>query len=158
MRGELLTHAVPGDNRANSRKQSRPTPVYEGGGLVIPVPPSTKTFATRLRRSLQEFEKQLKDTENFQNHRHAERPGVLGGAHRRPRLRDGGDRRPGRRSEPLPDHLSCQLAATDAAGGTEAAPREARAHRVLAARTVPHHSGWQRRGSAQPHTASHPRS
>jgi len=40
-----------------------PTPVYEGGGLVIPVPPSTKTFATRLRQSLQEFEKQLKDTE-----------------------------------------------------------------------------------------------
>jgi len=42
-----------------------PTPVYEGGGLVIPTPPHTKTFATRLRQSMQEFEKQLKDTENF---------------------------------------------------------------------------------------------
>lgn len=42
-----------------------PTPVYSGGGLVIPVPPSTKTFATRLRQSLLEFEKQLKETENF---------------------------------------------------------------------------------------------
>jgi hypothetical protein len=42
-----------------------PTPAYESGGLVIPVPPPFKTFATRLRQSMQEFEKQLKDNENF---------------------------------------------------------------------------------------------
>jgi hypothetical protein len=41
------------------------TPVYEGGGLVIPAPPATKTFATRLRQSMLEFEKQLKDTEDL---------------------------------------------------------------------------------------------
>jgi hypothetical protein len=41
------------------------TPSYESGGLVIPVPPTIKTFAARLRQSMQEFEKQLKDTENF---------------------------------------------------------------------------------------------
>jgi hypothetical protein len=42
-----------------------PTPTYQSGGLVIPAAPTTKTFATRLRQSMQEFEKQLKDTENF---------------------------------------------------------------------------------------------
>jgi hypothetical protein len=41
------------------------TPVYEGGGLVIPAPFATKTFATRLRQSMLEFEKQLKDTEDL---------------------------------------------------------------------------------------------
>ena len=38
---------------------------YEGGGLLIPVTAASRTFAGRLRQSLQEFEKQLKDTENF---------------------------------------------------------------------------------------------
>jgi hypothetical protein len=42
-----------------------PTPSYESGGLVIPVAPPFKTFAARLRQSMQEFEKQLKDNENF---------------------------------------------------------------------------------------------
>jgi hypothetical protein len=42
-----------------------PTPTYEHGGLVIPVRPATRSFATRLRESMQEFEQQLKDTENF---------------------------------------------------------------------------------------------
>jgi hypothetical protein len=41
------------------------TPAYESGGLVIPVAPPFKTFAARLRQSMQEFEHQLKDTENF---------------------------------------------------------------------------------------------
>ena len=41
------------------------TPVYEAGGLVIPAPSATRTFATRLRQSMLEFEKQLKDTENL---------------------------------------------------------------------------------------------
>jgi hypothetical protein len=50
---------------APTRERSMPTPTYEGGGLVIPVPPTTKSFATRLRQSMQEFEKQLKDNENF---------------------------------------------------------------------------------------------
>jgi hypothetical protein len=40
------------------------TVAYEGGGLVIPVAPSSRTFAARLRESMREFEKQLKDTEN----------------------------------------------------------------------------------------------
>jgi hypothetical protein len=41
------------------------TPEYEGGGLVIPAPFATRTFATRLRQSMLEFEKQLKDTEDL---------------------------------------------------------------------------------------------
>lgn len=42
-----------------------PTPSYDSGGLLIPVPPPFKTFATRLRQTLLEFEQQLKETENF---------------------------------------------------------------------------------------------
>jgi hypothetical protein len=38
---------------------------YEDGGLLIPVAPPSRTFAGRLRESLREFEKQLKETENF---------------------------------------------------------------------------------------------
>jgi hypothetical protein len=41
------------------------TPEYEGGGLVIPAPFAARTFATRLRQSMLEFEKQLKDTEDL---------------------------------------------------------------------------------------------
>ena len=41
------------------------TPVYEAGGLVITAPSATRTFATRLRQSMLEFEKQLKDTEDL---------------------------------------------------------------------------------------------
>jgi hypothetical protein len=41
------------------------TLAYEGGGLVIPAALPGRTFAARLRESMQEFEKQLKDTENF---------------------------------------------------------------------------------------------
>jgi len=40
------------------------TLAYEEGGLVIPVAPPSRTFAARLRQSMVEFEKQLKDTEN----------------------------------------------------------------------------------------------
>lgn len=43
-----------------------PTPTYEGGGLLISGPAPFKTFATRLRQSMLEFEQQLKDTENLQ--------------------------------------------------------------------------------------------
>lgn len=42
------------------------TLAYENGGLVIPAQQPTKTFASRLRQSLEEFEAQLADTENFQ--------------------------------------------------------------------------------------------
>jgi hypothetical protein len=41
------------------------TLAYEGGGLVIPAIQPGRTFAARLRESMQEFEQQLKDTENF---------------------------------------------------------------------------------------------
>lgn len=37
----------------------------DGGGLLIPVRPPSNTFAARLRQALQQFEAQLKDTENF---------------------------------------------------------------------------------------------
>jgi hypothetical protein len=40
------------------------TLAYEGGGLVIPIAPPSRTFAARLRTSMLEFEQQLKDTEN----------------------------------------------------------------------------------------------
>jgi hypothetical protein len=40
-------------------------PTYEDGGLLIPTAPPSGTYAARLRRSLQEFESQLKETENF---------------------------------------------------------------------------------------------
>jgi hypothetical protein len=41
------------------------TLAYEAGGLVIPAAPHSRTFAARLRQSMQEFEQQLKETENF---------------------------------------------------------------------------------------------
>jgi hypothetical protein len=44
---------------------SIPAPAYHSGGLLIPVAPTIKSFATRLRESLREFEAQLSDTENF---------------------------------------------------------------------------------------------
>lgn len=40
------------------------TLAYEGGGFVIPAAPPGRTFAARLRESMIEFEKQLKETEN----------------------------------------------------------------------------------------------
>ncbi len=42
-----------------------PTPSYQSGGLLIAAHSDIKTFAARLRQSLQEFEEQLNDTENF---------------------------------------------------------------------------------------------
>lgn len=41
------------------------TPPLQAGGLLIPVQTPAGTFAGRLRQALQQFEAQLKDTENF---------------------------------------------------------------------------------------------
>jgi|WetSurMetagenome_2_1015567.scaffolds.fasta_scaffold868950_2 hypothetical protein len=42
-----------------------PTTTMKGGGLLIPVNAPPNTFAARLRQALQQFEAQLKETENF---------------------------------------------------------------------------------------------
>ena len=60
-----VARSSPQDDNPASRREHTSTPVYEGGGLVIPAPPATKTFATRLRQSMLEFEDQLKDTEDL---------------------------------------------------------------------------------------------
>ena len=41
------------------------TLAYKSGGLVIPVAPPSRTFAARLRQSMVEFEKQLKENESL---------------------------------------------------------------------------------------------
>jgi len=40
-------------------------PTYQSGGILLAPPHSPRTFATRLRQSMKEFEAGLKDTENF---------------------------------------------------------------------------------------------